>query len=149
MISIRLNMNINRFHWKNQYYIIYNKYDLECIIMSYFENKYGRREKVYRRSYYIDNILLTQLEDLSKIYRAKIPDFINDSVEELIRTENIEVYNKAEGELSIKYTVLVRKSNLKGLEDLNKRYGISLSKLVNIAIRNLLNSQKNLIANNP
>ena len=117
--------------------------------MSYFENKYGWREKVYRRSYYIDNILLTQLEDLSKIYRAKIPDFINDSVEELIKTENIEVYNKAEGELSIKYTVLVRKSNLKGLEDLNKRYGISLSKLVNIAIRNLLNSQKNLIANNP
>ena len=54
---------------------------------------------------------------------------------------------KAEGELSIKYTLLVRKSNLKGLEDLNKRYGISLSKLVNIAIRNLLNSQKHLITN--
>lgn len=108
--------------------------------MKYFENKYGKREKTYRRSYYIDNTFLTKLEELSKIYRAGIPDFINDSIEELIKTKDIKLYDPAEGELSIKYTVLVRESNLKGLENLNKRYGISLSKLVNIAIRNVLES---------
>lgn len=101
--------------------------------------KYGRREKRYRRSYYIDNSLLSQLENLSKIYRAGVPDFINDSVEDLIQSKNIEVYERDESELSIKYTVLMRESNLQGLEDLNKRYGVSLSKLVNIAIRKKYN----------
>lgn len=102
--------------------------------MDYLDDKYGRREKLYRRSYNIDSSLLTRLEDLSKIYRARIPDFINDSVEELIQSGEIVVYERDEGELSIKYTVLMRESNLQGLEVLNRRYGISLSKLVNIAI---------------
>jgi len=78
---------------------------------------------------------------LSKIYRAKVPDFINDSVENLIKTENIEVYDRDKNELSMKYTVLMRESILQGLDDLSERYGISLSKLVNIAIRNILNEK--------
>lgn len=106
--------------------------------MQFFYDKYGKRERTYRRSYHIDNTLLTKLEELSKIYRAGIPDFINDSVEMLIQTENINVYDRAEDELSIKYTVLMRESNLQGLEALNSRYGISLSKLVNITVRNYL-----------
>jgi len=85
--------------------------------------------------------LLSQLEELSKIYRAKIPDFINDSVELLIKNENVEVYDRDKNELSVKYTVLVRESVLQGLDDLTQRYGISLSKLVNIAIRNMLNEK--------
>jgi predicted DNA-binding protein YlxM (UPF0122 family) len=107
--------------------------------MNYFDDKYGKREKTYRRSYYIDNNLLSRLEELSKIYRAKIPDFINDSAEQLIKSENLEIYDKDKNELSIKYTLLVRESILRGLDDLTQRYGISLSKLVNIAIRNMLN----------
>ena len=78
---------------------------------------------------------------MSKIYRAKVPDFINDSVENLIKTENIEVYDRDKNELSMKYTVLMRESILQGLDDLSERYGISLSKLVNIAIRNILNEK--------
>ena len=85
--------------------------------------------------------MLSQLEELSKIYRAKIPDFINDSVELLIKNENVEVYDRDKNELSVKYTVLVRESVLQGLDDLTQRYGISLSKLVNIAIRNMLNEK--------
>jgi hypothetical protein len=107
--------------------------------MSYFNEKYGKREKMYRRSYYIDDGLLTRLEELSKIYRAKIPSLINDSIEQLIQTENLKIYDKDKNELSIKYTLLVRESILQGLDDLTQRYGISLSKLVNIAIRNMLN----------
>ena len=48
--------------------------------MDFFANKYGIREKTYRRSYYIDNTLLSQLENMSKIYRATIPDFINVTI---------------------------------------------------------------------
>ena len=103
-------------------------------MVNYLDYKYGRREKLYRRSYYIDNSLLTRLEVLTKIYRAGVPDLINDSVEDLIKTAHITIYERDEAELSIKYTVLMRESNLRGLEGLNKRYGISLSKLVNIAI---------------
>ena len=114
----------------------------ERIVISCFDEKYGKREKTYRRSYYLDNDLLSQLEELSKIYRAKIPDFINDSVENLIKTESIEVYDRDKNELSVKYTVLMRESVLSGLDDLTQRYGISISKLVNIAVRNMLMENK-------
>ena len=106
--------------------------------MNYFDNKYGKREKTYRRSYYIDNGLLTQLEELSKLYRAKTPDFVNDSIEMLLETEDIKLYDKGKNELSVKYTLLVREGVLQGLDDLNQRYDIGLSKIVNIAIRNML-----------
>ena len=122
-------------------YNLFKKYERGRIIINYFEDKYGKREKTYRRSYYIDNVLLTKLEELSKIYRAKVPDFINDSAELLIKSENIEVYDRGKNELSLKYTVLVRESVLQGLDDLSQRYGISLSKLVNIALRNMLNEK--------
>ena len=108
--------------------------------MSFFDNKYSKREKTYRRSYYIDSSLLTQLESLSKIYRARVSEFINDSIEELIISENIKVYERDKSELSVKYTVLVRESNLQGLDELCRKYGISVSKLVNIAIRNIINN---------
>ncbi len=108
--------------------------------LNYFEGKYGKREKMYRRSYYIDSSLLGQLENISEIYRVNVPELINDSIEELIKTGDVQVYMRPEGELSIKYTVLIRESNLNGLEIFNKRYGISISKLVNIAIRNILNN---------
>ena len=76
--------------------------------------------KNIQTKYYIDNTLLTQLEKLSKVYRVKIPELVNDSVETLIETENIEVYKRAENELSIKYTVLMRESILDGLEKLSE-----------------------------
>lgn len=114
-----------------------------CINISYFEDKYGKREKTYRRSYYIDNNLLTEYEKLSKIYLAKMPNFINDSVEALIKSEHIDIYGRDKNELSIKYTVLMRESALNGLTDLSQRYGISMSKLVNIALRNMLMEHNN------
>ena len=88
--------------------------------MIVFEDKYGRREKMYRRSYYIDNTLLTQLEELSKVYRVKIPELVNDGVETLVKTENIEIYKRTENELSMKYTVLMRESILNILDNLSE-----------------------------
>ena len=108
--------------------------------MNFLEEKYGRQEKTYRWSYYINDTLFAQLEELSMIYRTKISELINDSVEILVQSKNIEVYKRAKNELSIKYTVLMRESALDGLEDLSGRYGISLSKLINIAISTLLKS---------
>lgn len=108
--------------------------------MNFFDDKYRKREKTHRRSYSIDSSLLTQLESLSEIYCARVSAFINDSIEELIKSEDIKIYERDESELSIKYTVLVRESNLQGLNELCRKYGISVSKLVNIAIRNALNN---------
>ena len=70
-------------------------------------------KKTYRRGYYIDNTLLTQLEDLVNL-SCKNTDFVNDSIEELIKTTISKINDRADGELSIKYTVLIRESNLKG-----------------------------------
>jgi len=107
--------------------------------MSFIDERFQKREKKYRRNYGIEDTLYTELEHLSKVYDASIPDLINASIEYLIETENVAVYEKDEHEIMPVHTVWMRESNVTGLENLKARYGVSIYKLVNIAIRNVLN----------
>jgi len=106
--------------------------------MSFIDKRFQRREKKHRRNYEIEDKLYTKLESLSKIYDASVPDLINASVEYIIETENIAVYQKDEHEITPVHTIWMRESNLTGLEHLKAKYGVSIYRLVNIAIRNML-----------
>ena len=106
--------------------------------MNFFDEKFDKKETKHRRTYNIENTLLTQLEKLTKIYDASIPDLINASIERLIATENMALYEKDKAEITPPYTLLVKESNLSGLENLKAKYGLSIYRLVNIAIRNML-----------
>jgi hypothetical protein len=106
--------------------------------MGYFDTKFNRREPKSRRNYEVDNSLYVQLEELSKVYDASVNDLLNACLELLIETENVEVYKKAKTEISVVHTLLIRESNIAGLEKLKEKYGVSIYKLVNIAVRNVL-----------
>lgn len=71
-------------------------------------------------------------------YDATVTDLVNASLEHLIESEQISLYKKAANDFSVTHTLLIRESNLAGLEDLKAKYGVSIYKLVNIAIKNVL-----------
>ena len=104
-----------------------------------FEQTFKKRENKIRRNYEIEDSLYCRLEELSKVYDASVTDLINECLSNLIKTENIRLYEKDSNEISVTHTLLIRESNLSGLEKLKEKYGVSIFKLVNIAIRNVLN----------
>ena len=104
-----------------------------------FDLVFKKRENKIRRNYEIDDSLYSKLEELSKIYDASVTDLINECLSNLIHTENIQLYEKNSADLMVTHTLLIRQSNLSGLEKLKEKYGVSIFKLVNISIRNVLN----------
>ena len=103
-----------------------------------FDTVFRKRENKIRRNYEIEDSLYSKLEELAKVYDASVTQLINECLAYLIETENIAIYQKDDNELSVTHTLLVRESNLSGLESLKSKYGVSIGKLVNIAIRNVL-----------
>ena len=103
-----------------------------------FDHAFKKREIKIRRNYEIEDSLYIKLEELSKIYDASVTDLINECLLNLIQTENIQLYGKKGNELFVTHTLLIKESNLSGLEKLKEKYGVSIFKLVNIAIKNVL-----------
>lgn len=105
--------------------------------MSCFK-KFYKREKIISRTLEIDETLYCELEKLSKeVYDASISKLVNASIEELLKTENIQPYER-ENTLYVTRSFLIRNSFWEGLHKLKMKYGISIRLLVNIAIRNVL-----------
>ena len=97
-----------------------------------------RKEKLISRTLDIDEELYYKLEFLSKErYDASISKLVNISVEELIKTEDIQIY-KRKNNSYISRSFLLRESLLEGLYELKIRYRVPIYLLVNIAIRNVL-----------
>lgn len=104
--------------------------------MQFFDSKFRKKQRKLRRNYDIIDSLYEKMEEISNEYDATIPDVFNVCVEALIQTERIIFYDKEKEEITAPHTILIWESNVKGLEKLNEKYGISMRKLVNIAIRN-------------
>lgn len=107
--------------------------------MYYFDEKFNRREPKIRRNYEVEDKLYSKLEELTKVYEASVTDLINACLEKLVKTEDIKLYKKEENEILVTHTMLIRESNIIGLEKIKDKYGVSIYKLVNIAIKNVLN----------
>ena len=103
-------------------------------------DRFYNKENLIRKTIEIDNNLYEKLKELSENeISASINQLINACIENLIKTKNIKMYIKPKGEISIKHTLLIRKSFVKGLESLKDKYDISIYKLVNMSIYNALN----------
>lgn len=106
--------------------------------MSYFSSKFHKKERMINRSLNIDEELYAKLEELSKnIYDASINKLVNAAIEYLIKTENIQIYER-KNKLYVSRSFLVRESLIEGVYNLKDKYGVSMSLLINIAIRNAL-----------
>ncbi len=105
--------------------------------MSYFSRFY-KKENLISRSLDIDEELYEELEKLSKkVYEASISKLVNASIEKIIETENIQLYER-KNKSYVSRSFLIRESLLEGLYTLKEKYRISICLLVNIAIRNAL-----------
>ena len=97
-----------------------------------------RKEKLISRTLDIDEELYYKLEFLSnEWYDASISKLVNISIEELVRTENVQIY-KRKNNSYVSRSFLLRESVLDGLYELKSKYRIPIYLLVNIAIRNVL-----------
>ena len=109
--------------------------------MSY-SNKLYRKEKLISKTFYIDENLYMELEKLSKdVYDASISKLINIAIEELIESEKIEIYEYRH-KACVMWSILIRESLLKGINELKIKYGLSVSMLVNIAVKNEIKEEQ-------
>ena len=106
-------------------------------------DKFYKKDQLIQKTVEIDSNLFDKIEFLSKnIYDASISKLINACIDELISNKKIELYEKNKNEISLKHTILIRKSSLEELEKLKEKYEISINKLINISIHDILKEEK-------
>ena len=111
---------------------------MEEIIISAF-NKFYDKDVIIQKTFEIDSNLYDKTEFLSEnIYDASVSKLINAFIDDLVETEDIKLYPKDGTELYTKHSLLLRRYSLDNLETLKSKYGISVYKLINMAIRRAL-----------
>ena len=73
-------------------------------------------------------------------YDATISEVINACVEDLLHKDELEFYKKPEGEISLYRSVMLRRENVEALNKVSKEKRISVTRLVNMAIKEFLES---------
>ena len=102
-------------------------------------SRFYKKEKLVKKTIEIDNNLYEQLKQLSdNEISASVNQLINACIEELIKKENIKMYIKPKGEISVKHSLLIRESFAEALDKLKDKYDISIYELVNMSISNAL-----------
>lgn len=102
-------------------------------------DRFWAKDELVQKTIEIESSLYDEIEFLSEnVYDASISKIINACIDELIETENVKLYTKEANELFTKHSLILRKSSLKNLETLKDKYGISVYKLIHIAIKNVL-----------
>lgn len=100
---------------------------------------YSINNKTVKKSINIDDSLYKRLMRYTKKnYDATISDMINVCIEDLLSTGSVKYYAKPEDEITIYRSVMIRKENAEALNKITQETGISLTRLVNIAMKEFL-----------
>lgn len=108
--------------------------------MSVFDKYLLNKDKLLRRRVEIDNTLYEKLTELAKQYDTSINKLVNIAIVELINTENIQIFERPYNEIVEAHNFAIRETSYLKLEELKNKYGLSIFKLINIAVYNALNS---------
>ena len=102
-------------------------------------DRFWPKDELIQRTIEIKSGLYDEIEFLcNNVYDTSVSKVINACIDELIKTEHVKLYPKESNELFTKHSIILRKSSLKSLEKLKDKYGISVYKLIHIAIKNVL-----------
>ena len=102
-------------------------------------DRFWKRDNLLKKTNVIDNSLYEELNEIARTtYQTSTNQLINACIEEIIRTKDVKFYAKAQGELSIQHSLLIRETLFNELENMREQYNLSIYKLVNIAIKNAL-----------
>ena len=109
--------------------------------MSAIDRLYKKNNSTVQKSINLEDKLYTDLKQIAeKEYDATISDVINVCIEDLVSNGNVKYYAKPEGEITIYRSIMIRKENVKALNEITKETGISLTRLVNIAMKEFLDN---------
>lgn len=102
-------------------------------------DRFWPKDELIQKTIEIESSLYDEIEYLCEnVYDASISKMINACIDELIKTEDVKLYPKESNELFTKHSIILRKNSLNELEKLKDKYGISVYKLIHIAIKNVL-----------
>ena len=105
-------------------------------------DKFEKKEEIIRMTVEIEDNLYDNLAELSRtFYDTSVNKLINAAIEQLIKTENIQLYQKSKNTFSTKRSLLIKKSIVTGLEKLKEKFDIPFYRLVNMAIRNAIDEE--------
>ena len=94
------------------------------------------KENWVKKSAEIEGNLYDRLKEISeKEIEASVNKIIDACISDLELQEKIIIYKKEDNEINVARSVIIRESMYKKLENMREKYGISISKLINIAIR--------------
>jgi hypothetical protein len=111
--------------------------------MSAIDRLYKKNNYTIQKSINLEDKLYSKLKKITeKEYDATISDIVNVCIEDLIASENIKYYAKPDDEITIYRSVMIRKENVEALNKITKETGISLTRLVNIAMKEFLDKYK-------
>lgn len=105
-----------------------------------FDKYFLKRDNILKRRIEIDVSLYSKLKELSEIYDASINKLVNVAVIEMVKNNNVNIYDRSETEITESHNFNIRESVYRELEKLRDRHHLSIYKLVNIAIYNAINS---------
>ena len=99
-------------------------------------NRFYTKEKWVKKSAEIEGKLYDRLKEISeKELDASVNKLIDACVDDLKLEDRVVIYKKERDEINVARSIIVRESVYKKLEDLREKYGISISKIINIAIK--------------
>lgn len=108
--------------------------------MGIFDKYLLKKDNLLKRRFEIDSTLYEKLSELTEVYDASINKMVNIAIIEMIKTENVQVYERPDSEIAESHNFAIRESSYEKLDSFKGKYGLSLHKLINIAIYNALNS---------
>lgn len=108
--------------------------------MDIFDKYLLKKDNLLKRRFEIDSTLYEKLSKLTEVYDASINKMVNIAIIEMIETENVKIYERPNSEIAESHNFAIRESSYEKLDSLKNKYGLSLHKLINIAIYNALNS---------
>lgn len=104
---------------------------------STFDKAFPYRKNTVPKSYRIDKEAYAFLKKINMEYNATVSDIVNACIDELVTTKKR--FSRQEYDrISSMHSFFIDKDNLKGLEQLKRHTGIPIWRLVNIAIRNVM-----------
>lgn len=107
--------------------------------MSNIDKLYELENKRIKKSINIEIELYNKLKNLMKTkYDATISDLINVAIEDYIDRNSPSFYGKPKGEFVTYRSIMIRKNNFKELKKMSDKTGISVTRLINGAIKEFL-----------
>lgn len=111
--------------------------------MNPIEKLYKRKNATVQKSISIESGLYEKLKSIAKSkYDATISQVVNVCIEELVNSKNIKYYKKPQGEIMIYRSIMLRYENIQELKRIKDETGISITRLINLSIKEFLEKQK-------